>query len=88
MNTIIKLNGAERYKYEWMADIGKYLVSYGKVAEIRWSEAQNAPYLLEVTNRKREGLDSMGFVKRGRFSIKTAEQVNSMLGRKLLNEEE
>ena len=58
----------------------KYIVNYSGVYAIHYSTAQKQYYSRKV-------IDCKGMAKRGRFYIMTAETVNHIIGKKVLNEE-
>ena len=58
----------------------KYVVNYSGVYAIHYSMAQKQYYSRKVIYCK-------GMAKRGRFYVMTAETVNHIIGKKVLNEE-
>lgn len=58
----------------------KYVVNYSGVYAIYYSVAQKQYYSRKV-------IDCKGMAKRGRFYIMTAETVNHIIGKKVLNED-
>lgn len=58
---------------------GKYIVTYSRVFEARYSQAQMRWYLMEYPE-----LYHSGWVKRGTFELMTAEEVNAHRGFEVL----
>lgn len=58
----------------------KYVVTYSGVYAIHYSTSQKQYYSTKVIYCK-------GMAKRGRFYIMTAETINNIIGKKVLNEE-
>lgn len=59
----------------------KYIMTYSKIFQLFYSQAQGRVYGREVYCKP-----NAGFARRGRFYAVNAEAVNSLLGFKLLNE--
>lgn len=59
----------------------KYIVTYSKIFQLFYSQAQGRVYGKEVYCKP-----NAGFARRGRFYAVDAKSVNSLLGFKLLNE--
>ncbi len=66
--------------YSMLGRKKKYIVNYSGVYAIHYSTAQKQYYSRKV-------IDCKGMAKRGRFYIMTAETVNHIIGKKVLNEE-
>ena len=82
MERIIKVGSTEftELEIEKVYAEKKYIVNYSGVYAIHYSVAQNQYYGRKV-------IDCKGMTKRGRFYIMTAETVNHIIGKKVLNEE-
>lgn len=61
----------------------KYIVTYSKIFQLFYSQAQGRVYGKEVYCKPKAGV---GFARRGRFYAVDAKSVNNLLGFKLLNE--
>lgn len=59
---------------------GKYVCSYTGIFQVNYSQVQKCFYGQKVVDYK-------GYAQRGRFYIQTASQINKVLGRKILREE-
>lgn len=82
MEKIIKVGSTEftESDLEKIHTEKKYIVNYSGVYAIHYSVAQKQYYSRKV-------IDYKGMAKRGRFYIMTAETVNHIIGKKVLNEE-
>lgn len=82
MERIIKIGSTEFTKsdLEKIYTEKKYVVNYSGVYAIYYSTTQKQYYSRKV-------IDCKGMAKRGRFYIMTAETVNHIIGKKVLNEE-
>lgn len=82
MERIIKIGSTEftESDLEKIYTENKYVVNYSGVYAIHYSTAQKQYYSIKV-------IDCKGMAKRGRFYIMTAETVNHIIGKKVLNEE-
>lgn len=82
MERIIKIGSTEftESDLEKIYTENKYVVNYSGVYAIHYSTAQKQYYSRQV-------IDCKGMAKRGRFYIMTAETVNHIIGKKVLNEE-
>ena len=61
----------------------KYLVTYTRIYQIHYSQAQRRFYGQEISRAK----PGCNYARRGRFHAYTAKDVNNLLDFKLLNEE-
>lgn len=82
MERIIKVGSTEftESDLEKIYTENKYVVNYSGVYAIHYSMAQNQYYSRRV-------IDCKGIAKRGRFYVMTAETINHIIGKKVLNEE-
>ena len=82
MEKIIKVGSTEftESDLEKIYTEKKYIVNYSGVYAIHYSTAQKQYYSKKV-------VDCKGMAKRGRFFIMTAETINHIIGKKVLNEE-
>ena len=82
MERIVKVGSTEltEQEAEKIYEEKKYVVNYSGVYAIHYSMAQKQCYSRKV-------IDCKGMAKRGRFYIMTAETVNHIIGKKVLNEE-
>lgn len=82
MERIIKIGSTEftESELEKIYTEKKYVVNYSGVYAIHYSTAQKQYYSRKV-------VDCKGMAKRGRFFIMTAETINHIIGKKVLNEE-
>ena len=82
MERIIKVGSTEftESDLEKIYTEKKYVVNYSGVYAIHYSTVQKQYYSRKV-------IDCKGMAKRGRFYIMTAETVNHIIGKKVLNEE-
>lgn len=71
----IQISSAEAWK---IYESNQYVVTYGRVYQLYFSQAQSTVYGLPV-------YQAPGLCKRGTWQRMTAQQVNSLLGFKLLN---
>ena len=78
---IVKIGNVELTKEEAekIYQEQKYVCSYTGIFQIFYSQAQKIFYGQKVINHK-------GYAKRGRFYIHSAEEVNHVLGQKILCE--
>lgn len=79
---VIKVGTVELYEDEALKlyNEKKYIVSYGGVYQLHYSDAQKRVYGQKV-------IDQKGIARRGRFYALPAEQINKILGEKVLNED-
>ena len=82
MERTVKVGSTEltEQEVEKIYEEKKYVVSYSGVYAIYYSTTQKQYYSRKV-------IDCKGMAKRGRFYIMTAETVNHIIGKKVLNEE-
>lgn len=82
MKRTVKVGSTEltEQEVEKIYEEKKYVVNYSGVYAIHYSMAQKQYYSTKV-------IDCKGMAKRGRFYIMTAETVNHIIGKKVLNEE-
>lgn len=82
MNKTIKVGSTEftESDIEKIYTEKKYVVNYSGVYAIHYSVAQKQYYSSKV-------IDCKGLTRMGRFFIMTAEMVNIIIGKKVLNEE-
>lgn len=82
MKRTVKVGSTEftEQEIEKIYEEKKYVVNYSGVYAIHYSMAQKQYYSTKV-------IDCKGMAKRGRFYIMTAETVNHIIGKKVLNEE-
>ena len=82
MEKIIKVGSTEftESDLEKIYTEKKYIVNYSGVYAIHYSTAQKQYYSRKV-------IDCKGITRMGRFFIMTAETVNHIIGKKVLNEE-
>ena len=79
---IVKIGSVELYKDEArkLYEEKKYIVTYGGVYQLFYSNVQKRVYGQKVINQR-------GIASRGRFYTMTAETINNVLGKKILIEE-
>lgn len=77
---IVKVGNVELYYEEAMKlyEEKKYILTYSRIYQIHYSQAQNAFYGTEVFYQK-------GLCKRGRFHVFNASDINNLLGYNLLS---
>ncbi len=82
MSEIIKIGNVELYEkdIQKLYEEHKYIVTYGGVYQIFYSNAQKKFYGHKVINQK-------GIAQRGRFYTMDAKTINHILGEKILNED-
>lgn len=82
MEKIIKVGSTEftELDLEKIYTENKYVVNYSGVYAIHYSMAQKQYYSRKV-------IDCKGIAKKGRFYVMTAETINHIIGKKVLNEE-
>ena len=79
---IVKIGNVELYEDEArkLYEEKKYIVTYGGVYQLFYSNAQKKVYGQRVINQR-------GIARKGRFYTMTAEAINNVLGEKILIEE-
>lgn len=80
--TIIKIGNVELTEKEAEEALGKYIVTYRKIYEVRYSVNGGYYGTIVYTYPEKE----CGLTRRGRYYVMDAATVNHILGFKLLNE--
>jgi hypothetical protein len=83
-NKICKIGPVELKESEFarLYSERKYIVTYGAIFQIHFSQAQGAYYGLKVHSKTTTG--GVGFAPRGRFLTLTGAEVNKIVGAEIL----
>lgn len=80
-NNIIKIGSVELTEDEAfkLYEENKYIITYSKIYQLFYSQAQKRVYGQQIYYSK-------GMCRKGRFFVYTGEEINHLLGFKLVNE--